>query len=417
VNSEPYNSIANSSKTGDTVAPKHWKNYRLRFHLIVNPKKSEIKGLDDSELVSFVPMESINEYGGMNLDQKKPLYEVVNGYTYFRNDDLVLAKITPCFENGKGSIADGLENGVGFGTTELHVLRPKESIDLKYLFYLTITHIFRNIGASWMYGAGGQKRVPEDFIKNFRHTIPPIDEQQAIALFLDNETLRIDTLIRKKERQIELLEEKRSALIHDAIQNPRTRSMRIGHVVDRIFRPVIRREDDEYIPVGLYNRGRGIFHKEQTKGVSLGDSNFFWIKSDDLILSGQFAWEGAVALASNEEEGCVASHRYPILRGKPNLMETAYLFAFFTTKTGDFLLNEHSRGAAGRNRPLNPGTLLKESIPVPPIEAQARVSDHVYFERRIDRIVKRSIKVLQEYRTALITAAVTGQIDVRKEAA
>ena len=71
------------------------------------------------------------------------------------------------------------------------------------------------------------------------------------------------------------------------------------------------------------------------------------------------------------------------------------MFAFFTTKTGDFLLNEHSRGAAGRNRPLNAGTLLKESIPVPPIEAQALVSSHVYFERKIERIIERSIKLLE----------------------
>jgi type I restriction enzyme S subunit len=93
------------------------------------------------------------------------------------------------------------------------------------------------------------------------------------------------------------------------------------------------------------------------------------------------------------------------------------LYAFFTTKTGDFLLNEHSRGAAGRNRPLNANTLLKESIPVPPLEAQTRVSAHVYFERKIEPFIEKSIKLLEEYRTTLITAAVIGKIDVSKEAA
>jgi type I restriction enzyme S subunit len=237
-----------------------------------------------------------------------------------------------------------------------------------------------------------------------------------ISDFLKKETARIDTLIEKKERQIELLKEKRSALVHDAIHNPSTRSIRIGHVADRIFRPIARRDDEVYTPVGLFNRGRGIFHKEPTAGADLGDSTFFWIKPDDLILSGQFAWEGAVALASEQEADCVASHRYPVLRGKPNSIDTAYLFAFFTTKTGDFLLNEHSRGAAGRNRPLNAGTLLKEPIPVPPIEAQARVSAHVYYERKIEQIIAKSINSIEEYRTALMNAAVTGKIDVRKEA-
>lgn len=191
--------------------------------------------------------------------------------------------------------------------------------------------------------------------------------------------------------------------------------MRIGHVADQIFRPILRKDDDTYTPVGLYNWGRGIFHKEPTVGAELGDSSFFWLDADDLILSGQFAWEGAVALTSEKDKGCVATHRYPILRGKPGVMETAYLFAFFTTKTGDFLLNEHSRGAAGRNRPLNAGTLLKESIPVPTLETQSRVSAHVYFERRIVPVIERAIQLLQEYRTSLISAAVTGKIDVRRE--
>ncbi len=190
-------------------------------------------------------------------------------------------------------------------------------------------------------------------------------EQRSIATFLDRETFRVDELIAKKQRQIELLQEKRLALIHDAVHDSSTQNMRLRRVVDQIFRPIARRNDDIYTPIGLYNRGRGIFHKEPTTGADLGDSDFFWIEKDDLILSGQFAWEGAVALTSEREAGCVASHRYPILRGKPNLMETAYLFAFFTSRTGDFLLNENSRGAAGRNRPLNVGTLLKESIPNP----------------------------------------------------
>ncbi len=244
---------------------------------------------------------------------------------------------------------------------------------------------------------------------------PSLTEQRTIAAFLDRETTRIDALIEKKQRQIELLREKRTALIHDAIHNSSTRTMRIGHVADRIFRPIPRKDDDTYTPVGLYNWGRGIFHKEPTTGAELGDSNFFWLDAGDLILSGQFAWEGAVALTSEKDKGCVATHRYPILRGKPRVMETAYLFAFFTTKTGDFLLNEHSRGAAGRNRPLNAGTLLKESIPVPPLETQSRVSAHVYFQRRIVPIVNRSIQLLREYRASLISAAVTGKIDVRKE--
>ncbi len=296
-------------------------------------------------------------------------------------------------------------------------LRIHEGFSSRYLVYFNAYLYTIRINYKHIKQTTGIQNLDQNSYLSECFAYPDEDEQQRIAAYLDRETTRIDSLIEKKQRQIELLQEKRTALIHDAIHNSSTRTMRIGHVADQIFRPIPRKDDDTYTPVGLYNWGRGIFHKEPTAGAELGDSSFFWLDSDDLILSGQFAWEGAVALTREKDKGCVATHRYPILRGKPGMMETAYLFAFLTTKTGDFLLNEHSRGAAGRNRPLNAGTLLKESIPVPPLETQSRVSAHVYFERRIVPIIERAIQLLQEYRTSLISATVTGKIDVCKEAA
>jgi len=397
--------------------PKSWESKRCRFLAKINPVKSEVSKLSPDTEVSFVPMEAVCEFGNLVLDQTCTIDDVYQGYTYFRDGDIVIAKITPCFENYKGSIAEGLTNGIGFGTTELHVVRPWAELNRKFFFYLSISIPFRQPGEAEMLGAGGQKRVPDAFIRNYPLPLPPLDEQHAIAAFLDRETERIDGLIEKKEQQIELLQEKRTALIHEAIQEATTRSLRLGVVADQVCRAIDHEDQKIYVPIGLYNWGRGIFHKEPTLGAELGDSDFFWIKSGDLILSGQFAWEGAVSLAGEEDAGCVATHRYPILRGKPNYLDTAYLWAFFTTKMGNFILNEHSKGAAGRNRPLNAGTLLKEAIPVPPMDAQHRVAKHVYFERQFGKIVTDSLRFLAEYRTALISAAVTGKIDVRKEVA
>ena len=95
------------------------------------------------------------------------------------------------------------------------------------------------------------------------------------------------------------------------------------------------------------------------------------------------------------------------------MVDTAYLWAFFASQTGDFLLNENSRGAAGRNRPLNMNSLSKEMIPVPPLSAQLEVARLVYAERELEELIGKPIQLLQERRTALISAAVTGKIDVR----
>lgn len=197
--------------------PKSWPVERLRFSILSNPVRSEVAHWEDDKLVSFVPMEAVGEQGGMDASLEKPIGDVYTGYTYFRERDIVIAKITPCFENGKGAIARDLKNGVGFGTTEFHVLRPFPEISYRWLFYLTISDSFRKIGGSEMLGAGGQKRVQEDFIKNFRAGIPSLAEQQQIAAFLDWKTGQIDALIAKKKELMDRLKEKRLAVITQAV--------------------------------------------------------------------------------------------------------------------------------------------------------------------------------------------------------
>ena len=130
-----------------------------------------------------------------------------------------------------------------------------------------------------------------------------------------------------------------------------------------------------------------------------------------LFLSGQFAWEGAVALATETETGCVVSHRYPVYRGKDGV-NTGYILGLFRSNFGDFLLNESSRGSAGRNRPLNTWRLEKEKIPIPSNELQEQIDAALKFEHQLKAKSERSVELLKEVRSALITAAVTGQIDV-----
>lgn len=197
--------------------PENWGQIRGRFVMAVNPPSHRARALGGTDEVSFVPMEAVGEYGGLDLERTKQLDEIGTGYTAFEDGDVVVAKITPCFENGKGAIASKLKNGVGFGTTELHVLRAGKRLDKQYLFYLTISHTFRMLGESEMYGAGGQKRVPPEFAKDFRILLPPVAEQQTIARFLDSQTMQIDSLVSKVESAITRLTEYRQALITSAV--------------------------------------------------------------------------------------------------------------------------------------------------------------------------------------------------------
>lgn len=262
--------------------------------------------------------------------------------------------------------------------------------------------------------AGGVTRfgLTLDGMKTVALPCPDLSSQEDIAKFLDLETSRIDQLIEKKQRFLKASSSRIEALVDQAISNADVPRVRFGNVVRRMQRPVLLSEHGELIRLGLYNRGRGIFKKAAADEEGMGDSDFFFVKEGDLILSGQFAWEGAVAMATASEEGCVVSHRYPVYQGRSGV-RTSYLLGLLRSRFGDFLLNEASRGSAGRNRPLNTSRLGKEKIPIPDARLQDEVERAVIFERRLKEKTEQSISRLGEFRAALITAAVTGQIDVK----
>lgn len=144
----------------------------------LNPRRS--KDIDDELLVSFVPMPAVSEDGRIDTTETKKYAEVKKGFTYFAENDVLFAKITPCMENGKGCIAEGLVNGLGAGSTEFHVLRPIAGKSNPYwLYILTMQEAFRSSARKAMTGTGGQLRVPSGFLENYPITMPPIDLQET----------------------------------------------------------------------------------------------------------------------------------------------------------------------------------------------------------------------------------------------
>ena len=144
----------------------------------INPRRPNIT-LHDTDKVSFVPMSAVSEDGHL-LDILDEEYgKVKKGFTYFENNDVLFAKITPCMENGKGAIAQGLTNGIGMGSTEFHVLRPINEISSPYwLLALTQMPVFRERAAKNMSGTGGQKRVAAAYLEHFMVGVPSIEEQR-----------------------------------------------------------------------------------------------------------------------------------------------------------------------------------------------------------------------------------------------
>lgn len=414
--------------------PNHWQTLRLRYIQQTNPPKAEISYLSSDTEVSFVPMEAVGEYGGMSLEQTKPLADVLSGYTYFRDDDIVVAKITPCFENGKGTQAKDLVNGIGFGTTELHVMRPKPNVNPRFLFYLSISHTFRKLGEGEMYGAGGQKRVPEDFVRNFVHPIPPIEEQSAIVNFLDQETAKVDALITKQQQLIETLQEKRKTLILYVVTkglNPHAPLKDsgiewIGRVPTHwpvmrnkvVFREVDERSilgDEELLTVSHIT---GVTPRsEKNVNMFLAESlvGYKKCKRSDLIINTMWAWMGALGLS--QYEGVISpSYNVYRLRSK-SMVNPKYLDFLYRTPAHIVEINRYSKGVWESRMRLYPDAFFTMQIALPPREEQDAIVDYLGKQLKLmdalEEKCQKAIELLQERRTSLISAAVTGKIDVR----
>lgn len=311
-------------------------------------------------------------------------------------------------QNDHKSLRTGLVKERGIITSAYVCLKPFEnSAYLRYLLHSYDTQKF-------FYGLGGGVRQSIGFkdIRYIKIPLPPRDEQDQIVRYLDWKVSQINKLINAKRRQIALLQEEILVLTNQAIEDTKVR-LRIKNIVDVVRGWIVRDDSALYDPIGVLNRGRGVFRKEPLLGADLGTSEFFFVEPDTLIISGQFAWEGSVALTSAKEDGCIASHRYYTVRGKSEICNTEYLWALFQTVLGDMLLNSCSHGAAGRNKPLNFKQLLNEYVPVPSQEKQDIIAKSVRLLNIFREKSKMYESLLTEYRTRLISDVVTGKLDVR----
>jgi len=194
-----------TSKLG--IIPEDWDVKHFEDVAVINPSK---ENLDENEIVSFITMSDVSDDAKLIGYQPKLYKEVSNGFTAFKDRDVLVAKITPCFENGKGALVDNLLNKTGFGSTEFHVLRPKKYGDEVYIYYHTITDRFRKIGEKNMTGTAGQKRISADFVRGFLIPYPRNDiERKKITDILST----WDKAIELKEKLIEQKKEQKKGLM------------------------------------------------------------------------------------------------------------------------------------------------------------------------------------------------------------
>lgn len=183
--------------------PRNWRLLKLSDVAEINPGRTKPKSGNDE--VSFLAMGDVSEDGQVICRQTRSYQDVAKGFTSFVENDVLVAKITPCFENGKGALATNLLSGIGFGSTEFHVIRANEEHALPSFLHLhTRYDSFRRSGERNMVGSAGQKRVPTDFLRDYKIALPPIQEQKKIAAILATVDDKLDVIARQIEASLTL---------------------------------------------------------------------------------------------------------------------------------------------------------------------------------------------------------------------
>lgn len=394
---------------------------RIRTICAVNPSTPEFVALHDDEEVQFLPMEAVWT-DRLDLSETRLKSAVSTGYTRFREGDLLLPKITPTFEAGRASIAKRLVHPIGAGTTELHVLRPSPDVEIRWLNYFLNSSEFLQRGRADMYGVAGQKRISDDFVKDYRILLPALTEQQRVAAFLDGETDRIDALIAEQQHLVGRLEQRLDAarallLLGDdrsgmAIWR-RGRLKRFVRVARGRFthRP---RNDP-----ALYD---GPYPFIQTGDIAGADDGVVRTYSQTLneqgLQASRLAPEGTMVMAIAANIGDVARLGFDAcfpdsvvaLSPQPGL-DADYLMQLVLALKSEFV------GSSTLNTQLNINVERIGDVPVaiPPIEAQralvAELHDLEHRTRSIAIEIEHQIGLLREHRQALITAAVTGGLE------
>lgn len=413
---------------------------RLRHLAEINPPSPAFERLSSDAEVTFLPMEAVWPDSRLDISRRRRKADIATGYTRFQDGDVLLPKITPTFEADRAVLIRGLHNGVGAGTTELHVLRAGPRIDRRFLLYLVKTHSFLKLGEAEMTGVAGQKRVPEGFLQDLPVSLPSLDQQRRIADFLDAETARIGKLTSAVLRTLETLSERRAAGVISHVSG--------SHYADRT--PVslgwlssIPRHW-QCVRLGLVAKMGSGHTPSRSRPDWWIDCSIPWITTGEVSQVRDDRQEeihetremiSEIGLANSAAElhpaGTVvlcrtASAGYSAVMGRdmatsqdfvtwtcgPRL-DPYYLLWCLRAMRQD-LLGRLAMGSTHKTIYVPDLQMLR--IPLPPIAEQQEIVARIRMENeRIDRLsdkLSRLVELLVEKRSALITAAVTGELEV-----
>lgn len=398
---------------------------RLKDFSVLNP---QYKGESLDCKVSFVPMESLRN-GAIDY-QDIPFAEGKGKYTYFQDGDLLVAKVTPCFENGNIAIANNMKQGVGFGSSEIFVLRMDDKVLNTYMFYITQTAKFQEGACATMCGVGGLKRISPLFMRTYELDIPSLSKQQHIVDYLDAKLGKIDARIAILEKQQDAYARLKRSVIHHAVTRgldpnvflkdsgvewigmiPKHWELQRFKSIFTECKSVTETGQEDLLSVSeYYGVARRIDKMEDGEYESRADSlvGYKVCKKDDLVINIMLAWKRG--LGFSDFDGIV-SPAYAVYRGK----DIAPHYFHYLMRT-DMYVAEYKRNSKGIiDSRLRMYTDRFNNIMaiVPPLSEQQAIA--AYLDEKCSKIdaatenIGKQIDALKRLKRALINEVVTGQ--------
>lgn len=399
---------------------KNWREACLSEVCEINPGKRALSDTDKEMEISFLPMASVSEEGRIIVQEKRKLKEVIKGYTNFQEGDVLLAKITPCFENGKRAIAKNLTNGIGFGSTEFHVLRPKNEVTSDWIFYAISRSDFCNIAKSQMTGTAGQKRVPARVLEQFRIPVPPVSQQKAIADNIETQFTRLDAAIKSLKAIKTKLELYRKSVLKVALKLEDSQLVSIEEISSFIGSGITPKGSKQhYRKEGIpFIRSQNIYpFKFVTDGLVYVNYRLHeemrrtHTMQGDVLLNITGASIGrCVVIPDNLGQANVNQH-VCIIRTKENSLPQ-YLCAYLNSPLGQNQIMATQGGVTRQG--LNYQQIRKLKLPLPSVSKQKKIVDeiksHFAIIDSLRKVIGTSLTKAEKLRKSILKTAFEGKL-------
>lgn len=388
----------------------------------INPRLP--KGLEDSREVSFVPMAAVSEDGGIDLQETRNYGEVRKGFTNFQRGDVLLAKITPCFENGKSALADNLEHPIGFGSTEFHVLRaiPGKS-DPRFLYHVVRSKQLLSLGQKSMKGAAGHKRVPAEFLVNFEIPDWSLDDQIRIAHLLG----KVEGLIAQRKQHLQQLNDLLKSVFLEMFGDPVKNEKRWEKPE---FSAVISNMRNGLSPSKAGTQKGLVYSLSAITGESFQEiykedifsqihQKYFPTPNDFLLCRGNgnqsLVGKGYFFPSAQASAGAIFPDTIIAASIQPGAINKSFLEALWKTKFIRQQIENNARTTNGAHK-INQGVIENIEIIRPPIDLQNQFSATFEKAEGIKSRYQQSLTDLEGLYGALSQQAFKGELDLSRVA-